>query len=233
MKRSVHACFALALAGCQPEPPRTAAVVPAEVVVRPASVTLTAGESQQLSAQVNDAVGRPIGGAAISFETGDSRIIRVSAAGLASSTGVASSARVVVSSGGRQTNVPITVMPGLAARLERIEGDGQVGTVNGALPRRVAVRVADSFGNPDTGTRVQFSTEDGGAVVPTIATADEIGVASGAWTLGPKAGIQRVTASVRRGPVETFTATAEAGEPARMNRVRSPRAAAPSLRKKP
>ena len=124
---------------------------------------------------------------------------------------------------------------GPPAAIESLSGDGQVGVVGGALAEPIRVRVADSEGRGVDSVLVVFSVVEGD-VAPVVGMAgglgaggvrllavpedsaftDADGEAQATWTLGPTAGEQRATASVGGlDPVE-FSATAEAGPPARL-----------------
>ncbi|MDQ6886398.1 MAG: CHRD domain-containing protein [Gemmatimonadota bacterium] len=61
----------------------------------------------------------------------------------------------------------------------------------------LAVKVADSGGNPLSGITVTWAvTSGGGAVAPTTTTTNAAGIAKAAWTVGPTAGANTVTATV-------------------------------------
>jgi hypothetical protein len=222
MPRSGLGVLLLVLTGCQartPSPEQT--IVPAEVLVEPRSVSLRAGESCQLSAQANDGLGQPIGGAPIAFETSDPDLLRVTPAGLASSTGSAGSARIVVSSGGTRTAVPVTITAGDLSRLEKRGGDGQRGAVALPLEAPVSAKGVDAHGNPVAGARVLFSAAGGGSVDPANATTDASGIARATWKLGTSPGVQRLSAVLEQVPAaaEVFTATALPGAPAKLAEV--------------
>ena len=137
-------------AGCTPEtadvqPPREVS----ELLVQPAQLTLQAGSEAWLGAQANDSAGRPIGGAAFRYRSADPRVLRVTEAGGVLALGPASPGTdVVVTSGGRERRVPVTVLPGPPQRIERLEGDGQQ-VLSGEEARDLLVaRLLDAFGNP-------------------------------------------------------------------------------------
>jgi hypothetical protein len=229
MHRALLALLALALLGCQPRPaPSAPAVVPAAILVEPRALSLRAGDSAQLSAQVNDALGQPIGGAPIAYGTSDPGVVRVTARGLATSTGQAGSAQILVSSGDQSAAVTVTVSPGPVKRLEKAGGDGQRGVVGTALEEGVSVKAVDAYGNPVAGARVLFSTPDGGAASPPAATTSATGAASTTWTLGTSPGPQRLFAALEIAPgaAKLFTATAHAGAPARLSAAAQPAPAA-------
>jgi adhesin/invasin len=127
------------------------------------------------------------------------------------------------------TLTPLTisanVTPGAPAAVAISAGNAQTGAVGSALPTRPAVVVRDAAGNPVQGVQVNFTVTQGGGSIPagTILT-DAQGVATGPqWTLGPTAGAQTLQATVLANGVTgnplTFTATATAGAPARLEAV--------------
>src|SRR5690606_19199375 len=84
--------------------------------------------------------------------------------------------------------------PGPPNALRRVSGDGQTATVGQPLPQPLVVEVVDSYGNPIAGTSVNWSIGPvGGNVTPSSGTTDANGRAQAVWTLGTKAGEQRLT----------------------------------------
>lgn len=225
MPRSRPSLTLLVLIGCTTRaPPPERSIIAADVLVEPRSLTLRAGDTAQLAAQVNDAVGQPIGGAPLSFETSDPGVVRVTPTGLAVSAGSAGAGRIVVSSGGTKTIVPVVVTPGSASRVVKSGGDGQRGAVGLRLEAPVSVKSVDAYGNPVPDAKVRFFALDGGGVTPPVAVSDGAGVASATWTLGRSPGVQRLTAGIDedRGATELFTATAQPGAAAKLLRVETP-----------
>jgi len=219
--------LALALVACRAAPPDAQApVVPAAVLVEPAVLALRAGESGQLSAQANDALGQPIGGAPLTFETREPGLLRVTGNGLVSSVGSTGTAHVDVSSGSTRASVVVTVTPAAASKLERVGGGALSGPVGTALPARVSFRSVDAFGNPVAGERLRFSALDGGGAEPLEAVTDAAGEAGTSWTLGPTQGVQRLSVALdgAREVAELVTAAARPGRPGRLAPVpdRSP-----------
>ena len=84
------------------------------------------------------------------------------------------------------------------------------------LPQPVVVRFTDTAGTALVGVPVTWTLLDGGSVEISSRT-DSMGTATAGWTLGPRAGKQRLLAQVgstRAIPPLTITATAEARAPA-------------------
>ncbi|MGZ8492520.1 MAG: beta strand repeat-containing protein [Gemmatirosa sp.] len=127
------------------------------------------------------------------------------------------------------TLTPLTisanVTPGAPATVAISAGNTQTGAVGSALATRPAVVVRDAAGNPVQGVQVNFTVTQGGGSIPsgTILT-DASGIATGPqWTLGPTAGAQTLQATVLANGVTgnplSFTATATAGAPSRLEAV--------------
>lgn len=114
---------------------------------------------------------------------------------------------------------------GVAAKIAAVAGDGQSGVVGSVLPDSLVVRVTDSKDRPVEGQQVSFTvTAGGGTVVPPSATTNSDGRASARWSLGPTAGSQTVVAKAVGGGAPanlsvTFTATALAAAPAKLEKV--------------
>lgn len=91
---------------------RSPAIVSSGVAVRawPAQVTLTAGDEQQLAAEVDDAAGRAVGGAPLTFRSRNPQVASVSARGLVYAVGPRGATEVVVESGGLRCLVPVRVV---------------------------------------------------------------------------------------------------------------------------
>jgi len=103
-----------------------------------------------------------------------------------------------------------------AARLVRVSGNGQTGTVGQQLTDSLVVRAEDAHGNPVEGETVTFAVMTGGGSVAEAGVQTAVdGIAATTWILGTVAGVQAVQASVAPAgiPVD-FWAMAEADVPA-------------------
>lgn len=101
--------------------------------------------------------------------------------------------------------------------------DHQTGAIDDSLPQPIGIRVTDSTGRPLVGVPVGWLTLDGGAVAARSERTDSLGQAFATWTLGGRAGTQRVRAHVGSGrlvPPLTLVASATPG-PAAVIRVAS------------
>ena len=94
-------------------------------------------------------------------------------------------------SGGAGSNPVLTIgKTGIA------NGDNQIGTVASPLTNNLRVVVTDD-GDPVEGEVITWAAGSG-AVAPLQSTTDQNGVATTLWTLGTTAGLQNVTATLRR-----------------------------------
>jgi len=106
--------------------------------------------------------------------------------------------------------------PPVASTLEAFEGELQSGVAGATLAIPPTVRVLDQRGRPMPGVRVPFTVIAGdGRVEQPEPVSDAKGIASaGPWTLGVRAGENTLTAALGGVGAVSFSALAEAGEPA-------------------
>ncbi len=106
-----------------------------------------------------------------------------------------------------------------------VSGDGQTGKVGTSLAEPFVVSVLDKFGNPAADSAVTFQIIAGGGKINGSSSAvlftSARGEARATLTLGTIADVQNnsVKASLENGDAVTFIATAEAGEPNRLEKV--------------
>ena len=98
-----------------------------------------------------------------------------------------------------------------AAALVRVAGDGQVGTIDQALPDSLVVRVEDAAGQPVSKVAVTWTVAGGGHVSQASVTTGSDGRAAVQRMLGSTAGQETTTATVAALPPVVFTATAQGG----------------------
>ncbi len=189
-----------------------------ELIVRPSSVSLRAGETVQLEAQVNDTRGTPVGGAPLTFAAESKSIVRVSRSGLVSAVGVAGRDSIIVASDSLRRYVPITVTAGHPTVIDVLAGANQSGLAGGTLTEPLVVTIRDAYGNAVAHSAVRFNAESGGQAVPATTTTDAAGIARVLWTLGPLAGAQYLVVQADSGGAATATidATAHNGAMARV-----------------
>jgi len=110
-----------------------------------------------------------------------------------------------------------TATAGAASGVSIIAGNNQTGPVSTELPQALVVEVRDAQNNAVPGVAVTWVIGIGaGSVTPSTSSTDASGQSSAAWTLGPAAGTNTVSAVVSGIGVAGFTATATAGAPARL-----------------
>jgi len=191
-----------------------AASVPTAIVLTPAADTIhELGGTQQFTAVVNDQRGKPITTAVVTWSSSDTTRVKVGSTGLATAIALGG-AQVTATSGAASKSAAVTVVQ-LAARIAKVSGDAQSGSVGQLLPQALVVQVVDSASNAVPAATVTFSLtgSTGSLGTPTPATGAN-GQAQTTWTLGSVPGGQGVRASVAgaASPV-VFTATAAVGAP--------------------
>src|SRR5205807_1489610 len=210
-----------------------------------ASIAISAGDHQAATVGtavpvppaviVHDAFGNPVAGVAVTFApgTGGSGITGASqttnASGVAAVTswtlGTAAGPNTLTATSGTLQGSPVTfranATAGAATQIAVHAGNGQQARVGTAVAVPPSVIVRDQEGNPVAGVAVTFAPgTGGGSVTPTspVTTGADGVAAVTAWTLGPTAGSNTLTAasgSLAGSPV-TFTATGTAGTATRL-----------------
>lgn len=114
-------------------------------------------------------------------------------------------------SGLTSATATVTVTAGAATNIAVNAGNGQSAAPGAAVTEAPSVKVTDADANPVSGVAVTFAvTSGGGSIAGGSPSTDASGVATvGAWTLGPTAGTNTLTATVEglTGSPITFTAT--------------------------
>ena len=180
----------------------------------PKSVTVQRGQAQRGTAgsvlaqavvlRVADGFDNPVAGATVTFtpshgSTGDT-VLATDSLGRASVRwtvgGAVGSQKLVAQVSGVAKPLEITaeVAPGRASAAAFV-APPTAGTVAKALASPVTVTITDAHGNPIAGAPVSFAAATG-SVAPRKATTDAKGRATTKWTLGARAGAQKLTASV-------------------------------------
>lgn len=209
------------------------------VVAVPAAVSLVGGGAQHaiagdtlprpVTVRVMSRGGRPMEGALVRFKA-----TRGSVEPQAAMTDAEGRARVSWVLGllpGRQSltatvdgvDTAVTVVaeadPSPKNTRAALIGDAASAVAGAALVRPIGVRLADSVGRRLADVPVRWVAENGGTVTALWARSDSLGEARATWTLGGKAGPQRVRAYAGPEPgilLATFSATAKAGAPKRV-----------------
>jgi hypothetical protein len=173
-------------------------------------VSAPAGTGQvAVAVQLTDSLGRVLAGIPVSWTTLDGGSIKVREArsdslgesraewSLGPRSGV-QRARVLLGTGR---------LPGTPARLISLTGVIADGIVGGGLKRPAIVRVTDAAGNPVPSVSITVAPKAGSAPDSALAT-DSAGRAVIGWTLGEKAGDQKLVVSVPDIPPLEITARA-------------------------
>jgi hypothetical protein len=75
-----------------------------------------------------------------------------------------------------RTTISATGIAGPAASIAPVSGNDQAGSAGQTLAQPLVARVADQFGNPVAGVRVDFATTGGGTLAPAADTSDTAGL---------------------------------------------------------
>lgn len=105
-----------------------------------------------------------------------------------------------------------TETPTVELRVAKVaSSDGQTATVGTALAAPIAVKVVDQNNAPVASTTVTWKVLTGnGTLGSATSLSDAAGVATTTWTLGTVSGIQRASATLLNGKVDTLSATGTA-----------------------
>jgi len=185
--------------------------------------------AEPVMVRVTDSTGAPLGDVPVSWDAGGGGTIvadgaRTDSLGQARARWTlgprAGSQRAYVQVGASRA-VPraalsATAVAGPAASLALVRSPVLRGIAARPLVPAVQLRVTDRHGNPVAGVRVTLRPGQG-TVAERTAITDSTGRVDAAWTLGPAAGPQHLTASAQgvEAPLEV-TARAMAGTPARL-----------------
>jgi len=205
-------------ATAQPAQARTLLLVSGNAQEAPVGTALP----DSLVVRVTDAFGNPVAGAVVQWSASAGSISPTET--VTRSNGLAAARRILGSTAGVQTATaaapglegsPVTfthtAVPGTAATLVLVSGDGQTGAPGAELANPLVVRLVDGQGNGIPGRAVAWvvSTGNGSSVPPSNET-DGDGFASSRWTLGDGSGIQTLDAVVSGVGFVIFSATASA-----------------------
>ena len=183
------------------------AAVAASITVEPPSVTVTTGQSAQLTATVKDASGNVISGAPVSWSVDNTGVALVSSTGLVAGQS-AGTATVTATSGAAHVNVPVTVT--LPPANAVIVSPSTVALLI-TQQQQLTATVTDAAGHPLSGQTVTWQSNNTG-----VATVSASGVVSAllpgsaiiTGTSGTVSGEAHVTVSLV--PVRRVTLTPDA-----------------------
>lgn len=169
------------------------------------------GQTQQLTATVQDQNGDPMPNATVTWSSSATGVATVSGAGLVAAVTNGSST-VTATAGSLTANVTVTVAQVVSA-IVKLQGDNQSGTVGQALATSLRVRFNDALGNRVAAAAATFAvTSGGGQVSAGTVTADAQGEAASTWTLGTSTSVaQQVSVTSGTAAAATFNATPQPG----------------------
>ncbi|MBD3374040.1 hypothetical protein GF406_03305 [candidate division KSB1 bacterium] len=196
-------------------------------------VVANKSEQNQVTLVLRDAWNNPVGQKTVSLLNSDPSLafpskVQTDSSGQANiqfSTTVAKTYRIHIKLGSLEIcDFALTFLPGPAAELRKISGDGQQGLVNRTLDKLIMVAVVDSFSNgvPDV-VLTPFVTMPSGKSVPLqTSVTDSTGIARWAWPLGPEFGEYVLTVSLSPEQIVQFHTRALTGVPVALESVSAP-----------
>jgi hypothetical protein len=212
------------------------ATLPVEVLAVPASITVVAGDNQRaaagrplatpVTAQVVSRSGRPVPGVRVEFRTPDGQGSSSPSVDTSDARGTVQTLWTLGDTPGRQhlgiSTEGVSVLPLLTAEADPLPARTRValvsedlaGEVGDTLNEPVVIRVTDSAGVALADLPATWTTPDGGAVVALGSRTDSLGEARARWTLGPRAGRQRIQVQIgnaRTMPLFTARASGQSG----------------------
>ncbi|MDH5234596.1 MAG: Ig-like domain-containing protein [Gemmatimonadota bacterium] len=156
---------------------------------------LADGDSLRLVATVLDARDHPLPVPVPRWRSTDAQVVRVDSGGLAVAL-APGRATLTATAGELETSVRVEVML-TPSVLVAERGDGQRALAGRALPEPLVLQVRTRTGQPVPGVGVEVATEDGeGTLSTAAATTDPRGRVRVTWTLGRRAGTQRLLARI-------------------------------------
>ena len=186
------------------------------VAVSPASGTFTTAANLILTATAFDIANAPLPGTPMEWTVNDAAMGAFTAGGVFAPSGKSGPVTLTATT---PTGISGSTTVDLAApqpgALIVISGDGQIGTVQSALPAPFVVKVVDQFGTIMNGVTVTWTRlTGGGSLASSTSTTNASGLASAQYTLGSAPGEETIRASVSGLATSvTFTANAVTGIP--------------------
>src|SRR2546422_413975 len=149
----------------------------ATVAVAPPTASIVVGATVQLSATPQDAVGNPLTGRTITWQSGNAAVASVDSNGVVTGKAVGGPVTITATSEGKSGTAAVTVTPIPVATVAVTPPTASI--VVGATVQ-LSATPQDAAGNPLTGRTVTWQTSDG-----TIATVDATGLVTGKALGGP------------------------------------------------
>ena len=165
---------------------------------------LPEGGGSRLVARVVDARRHPVPGQVIAWRSVDPTVAEVDSAGRLTAIG-SGHTMLVASSGELAAELPLEIYP-VPASITLLAGDGQRAPAGARLPAPIKAQVVSRGGRPMAAVPIRFAVEDeGGRVDRGTDTTDAGGIAQAGWTLGGRAGRQRLELVVEgEAPIGTY-----------------------------
>ncbi|HET7297058.1 MAG TPA: Ig-like domain-containing protein, partial [Gemmatimonadales bacterium] len=152
------------------------AIPVATVTVSPASASVVAGQTQQLTATVRDANGNVLTGRTVSWSSNNAGVANVNGTGLVTA-GAAGSATITATSEGKTgtSAITVTAVPVATVSVSPSSASVQVGQT-----QQLTATPKDANGNPLTGRTITWQSSDN-----TIAAVNGSGLVTGVAAGGP------------------------------------------------
>lgn len=189
-----------------------------EVRILPDTVVLRVGDSSLVRAAALDASSAWLVQKIADWSSSAASVMTVDADGMV--RGIGSGTATLTASIGPVEGTAVVIVSSAATTIAAVAGNGQTAAVNASVSVAPAVRVTDASNASVPGVAVTFTPSVGsGSITPSVTVLTGFdGVARvGAWTLGPAAGAQSLSASIAgagiTGNPVSFTATATVGAP--------------------
>lgn len=184
------------------------AQVASKITVAPTTVSITVGQTSQLTATVLDASGATIAGAPVAWTIDKPSVASLSSSGLGTDTvtGISvGTATITATSGAAHTTIPVTVSPSPASAVIISPGSA---TLFVTQQLQLSATVTDSHGNPLSGQAVTW-TSNNENVATVSGTGNVSAVAPGSATITAMSGAAHGTASitVKLVPVSSVSVT--------------------------
>ncbi len=187
------------------------AIKVASVEITPQSLQLDPGRTHQYVGRPLDAFGNRVKGVDVDWSSADPQVATIHPwKGLVTAVAPGQT-EITGTANGVSASVTLQVKQSGSARLLLRSGSGQSAKVGTRLPAPLVARVIDSGGQGVAGVPVSWTVTHGnGSLSQSRAVTNSSGDASVNWTLGPIAGLQRVSAEAAGLQAIGFTATAQA-----------------------
>ncbi|MCC7002635.1 MAG: Ig-like domain-containing protein [Gemmatimonadaceae bacterium] len=187
------------------------------VLVGDSLVDLSAGDTARVAAVAVDAKGHRIRGLSPRWESSDTSVAVIDSAGLALSRNAGTAQLVAVLGEHRAMATLRAVLR--PAEIVVLQGEAQRAPAGRTLAVPVVLQVRSRSGEPVPDVDLTFETDDAEAVLaPSTGRSDAHGRVRTTWTLGRRAGVQRLRARVASLDVP-LTVTADADPVAKDTRV--------------